>query len=575
MPRSSQVALNAGVCRYPLRVRRVFSPLGLLLSLTLLCLLPWVGKAFFIDDPLFVWSARHIVQVPQNPYGFSVNWYGYQQPMAEVFQNPPLTSYYLAVVGSWCGFSEIPLHLAFLLPALAMMAGTYRLAQRFTSQALLAGVIALFCPVFLVSATSVMSDVLMTAWLTWAMLWWLRATERNRPRDYAAAGLLLSLAFLTKYFAILLWPVWLLYALLRRPRGWQWLLAVAIPALAVVGYEVITNRIYGHGLFWSAATYSHNVVKARGSGVYNVLDGFCFCGGCLLPLLFMAPQLWGRSLWKFGAAAVACLLLLSAFARLPVAPNARVGDYSDWLRLPVLLQGFFLIMAGLAVPVFALQPLFKRSQPSPLSPASQPTQGGEVTFLAAWIGVTFVFGVALNWTLSARSILPLVPPSAVVMAMRLEMLQVKGWRLWWPLAPCAIVCLLVLQGDWAMASVQREEARDAAAIALARAHTGWYEGGWGFSFYAQQSGLLPVDFTASAAGAGDAVAAATNTPNVNHLPPAVFTNIFHTTVPVGAWASTMNGNTGAGFYSTIWGPLPYALGQPPAEKWGVWMVRPR
>src|SRR5271166_5867053 len=92
----------------------------LLTAATLLCLLPFSGKAFHIDDPLFLWSAQHIVRHPLDPYGFQVNWYGWQMPMSEVTKNPPLACYYAAAIGALAGWSERALHLGFLLPTLLM-----------------------------------------------------------------------------------------------------------------------------------------------------------------------------------------------------------------------------------------------------------------------------------------------------------------------------------------------------------------------------------------------------------------------------------------------------------------------
>src|SRR5262249_54621551 len=72
---------------------------ALLLALTLLLLVPFAGKAFHIDDPLFLSTARHIVERPLDPYGFRVNWYGDEMPMWEVTKNPPLLAYLVAGAG--------------------------------------------------------------------------------------------------------------------------------------------------------------------------------------------------------------------------------------------------------------------------------------------------------------------------------------------------------------------------------------------------------------------------------------------------------------------------------------------
>src|SRR5436190_12967367 len=68
------------------------------LSVLLLApLLVFLKRPFHIDDPLFIWVARHIQTDPLNPYGFAVNWYGFSMPMSEVTKNPPLASYYIAL----------------------------------------------------------------------------------------------------------------------------------------------------------------------------------------------------------------------------------------------------------------------------------------------------------------------------------------------------------------------------------------------------------------------------------------------------------------------------------------------
>src|ERR1700751_4571012 len=79
----------------------------ILTAATLACLLPFLGKAFHIDDPLFIWTARHVVSEPLNFYNFNVNWSGREEAMSTAMKNPPLAAYYLALVGTLLGWSEI------------------------------------------------------------------------------------------------------------------------------------------------------------------------------------------------------------------------------------------------------------------------------------------------------------------------------------------------------------------------------------------------------------------------------------------------------------------------------------
>ena len=156
-----------------------YKPQALLALITAAALAPFLNKAFYVDDPLFIWMAQQIVRHPLNPYGFDVNWSSFTQPMSAVMQNPPLCSYYIAAIGSIFGWSEMSLHAAFLFWATMSILGTFALAQRFceverrapaspASQEIRppdkranaapfqAALFTLFTPIFLVSATSVM-----------------------------------------------------------------------------------------------------------------------------------------------------------------------------------------------------------------------------------------------------------------------------------------------------------------------------------------------------------------------------------------------------------------------------------
>lgn len=169
---------------------------------TMLCLLPFSGRAFQVDDTLFVWAAQNIAKHPFNPYGFELIWDYTRVRMSEVTQNPPLASYYLAVVGTIAGWSERALHLGFLIPTLGLVLGTYRLAQKFTRSAFLAVSCTLLTPGLLVSASSVMCDVMMLAIWIWAAIFWIEGLEKQRQFFLLLSASLISGAVLTKYFGL-------------------------------------------------------------------------------------------------------------------------------------------------------------------------------------------------------------------------------------------------------------------------------------------------------------------------------------------------------------------------------------
>src|SRR5256885_1966452 len=135
-PMSKQTRARARTAAAPPPDTRPFherSPILFLAIATAIALLPFVNKAFTMDDPLFVWSAQWIADHPLDPNGFTLNWYGRTRRMgflaAEAAATPPLTSYALALASAIVGWEEAPLHVAFGLFAFAVVAGTWSLAR--------------------------------------------------------------------------------------------------------------------------------------------------------------------------------------------------------------------------------------------------------------------------------------------------------------------------------------------------------------------------------------------------------------------------------------------------------------
>src|SRR5579872_2739391 len=129
--------------------------LGFLGAATIACLLPWINKAFSIDDPMYLWGAMQIQSHPLNFYGCDVNWDRTVTPFYDVMKNPPLACYYLAGTAAIVGWSEPAIHAAFLLPAVGTIWGTWYLARSFCRQAVSAALLVLVTPAFLVSGTNV------------------------------------------------------------------------------------------------------------------------------------------------------------------------------------------------------------------------------------------------------------------------------------------------------------------------------------------------------------------------------------------------------------------------------------
>jgi 4-amino-4-deoxy-L-arabinose transferase-like glycosyltransferase len=223
----------------PGRVRRWH--ILVLVALTVASLALFVNRAFNVDEPLFIWSAQHIRQHPLDFYGFAVNWYTATASMSQVMKNPPLASYFIALASTVVGWSEVGLHIAFWLPALGLVLGIYCLARQLTSRPLLSALLALYSPFVLISATSVMCDILMLCLWVWAIVLWVEGLRRDRFRWLILAAFLAGAAALTKYFGVSLLPLMLAVGLLHKRRPGKWTTALVLPIAMLVAYQLWTG----------------------------------------------------------------------------------------------------------------------------------------------------------------------------------------------------------------------------------------------------------------------------------------------------------------------------------------------
>ncbi|MDD3805317.1 MAG: glycosyltransferase family 39 protein, partial [bacterium] len=151
-----------------------------------------------------------------DPYGFNVNWYGVEMPMYEITKNPPLTSYYLALISLFIGWSEVAMHLAMIIPALAVIWGTYRLSAKLAPSPLIAALSTLLTPVFLLSATTIMSDIIMSALWVWAVVLWLEGMDKEKQYLLLLSGIIIAAAIFAKYYAVSLVPLLSIYSIMRK-----------------------------------------------------------------------------------------------------------------------------------------------------------------------------------------------------------------------------------------------------------------------------------------------------------------------------------------------------------------------
>ena len=196
--------------------------------------------------------------------------------------------------------------------------------------------------------------------------------------------------------------------------------------------------------------------------------------------------------------------------------------------------------------------------------------------LALWILGTFLFAAFLNWTVNARSLLPLIPAAAILLARRLDEVRIASPRwptgIWTgilvvPLALSAMISLSIAWGDTALADSGRSVASLIHGETQNQPGSVLFEGHWGFQYYMQLLGARPVEYDKFAFQTGDLVVTPENTTSTFPIAPQFVAAQQILQIDPHAHAATMA--LGAGFYSSVWGPLPFSFGRVPSENYLV------
>lgn len=529
--------------------RRVLPVLALL---TVMLLVPFAGKAFHIDDTLFLKAAHQISAHPFDPYGFSVNWFTTEEPMADVMQNPPLASYYIAAVAAIFGWSEIALHLAFVPFAIAVVLGTYALARRCAAPPVLSALAVLLSPIFLVSSTNVMCDTMMLSMFIWAVVLWIDGITHGSSLRLMWAFGLVALAVLAKYFAVSALLLMAAYAISRRRLTVAPILAIVLSLIVILGYELWTASLYGRGLLSDAVDYANlERWQASSQAWAKSLVGLGFVGAVLPSVFLFAPRLFPR---RAIVGAILLAFVAAPFVVWGVAPTGSPPP--SWENKPLLAAELALLIApGLMIFFLGVT-------------AWRPGVDPEAMLLGLWVLGTFAFGCFINWSVNARAFMPLGPPAAILLARRLAARGMPSVR--WiaaALIAAALLSIAVCWGDYRLAGAGRDAAARVMSLPRSQDATVWFQGHWGFQHYMEERGAKAFDTRAPYFVNGDLVVIPHNNSTVLGLNLRFASSMQLIELPANRWVTTLS--AGAGFYAHVFGPLPFVFGPVPLERYSI------
>lgn len=545
----------------------------IVLLIYLLLFLPFVGKAFHIDDYSFISYAEMINWdfITVTPRDFDLAGNVLQNLIPYEMTHPPLVPYIIKIITALFGKNEVALHLCFLIFPLISIFSILKLrailfpCQR-TSE-ITFGVFFCTLPAFVVNAQNVMTDVPSLAFLLLGIAFFLDGLESGSRLMTSYGSAALTLAVFSSYqmsaFILLL----LLYARFRGKITLQTSAAIFIPLLILLVWLFLVYNMYGvFPLLKSSLTVPEVSIRdlvMEGLVTKNIFKkiftNFAFIGAGMIWIIPLQYAL-NRDLCRFW-------LIYSPLVIVSYMVGINLVDYS--FSRTLLLSA--LVSLGVLTVIKLVSIVWQRK--------SEDENVGRDTFLLLWVLCVFGYCNFLFPFGAARYLLPAFPPILMILfsdQIWQKIGRVKSLRVNVMLCCAVLFALMSAFSDYKYAGCYRDFTEFSKVLFAAESKTStvWYIGEWGMHYYMEKAGARYLYANSNEPLPGDYIII----PEMTNLwlPSQqlkirwayAFRSSYSSWLPL----RLFNMRSNAGFYSDNIGLLPFAFSFEPDEVFTVFKI---
>jgi len=249
--------------------------------------LPFINKPFHIDEPLFLYSARSINKNIVMPYNFSFPAENRIRTGFDGFTNPPLNSYFIALISHFFGEREMVLHSFFIIFAIFASFSILMLSSLFVKNTLLATFLSITTPVFILQSHSLMPDIAVLGFWCFAIYFFVKGLNEYNKRLLFLSSVFISLALLSRYNGILLILLLFIYSLLNRNKISLHILYLLIPIFVFVLWCLHNIFLYGRMHILSPIMISLSFYMNFRNILPRVILNFIYIGSLMIfPVCF-------------------------------------------------------------------------------------------------------------------------------------------------------------------------------------------------------------------------------------------------------------------------------------------------
>ena len=448
-----------------------------ILALVLALRLPFLNQAIQGDDLYYLYGAEHAQIDPLHP---THTQYLFQGDLVDMRgqSHPPLNSWILGALLALLGdVREAPFHLAYALFSIAAAMAMWSLAQRFSGRPLLATLLFCAVPAFVINGNSLEADLpFLALWMS-AVALFVYAVDCKSGAALAGSALAAGLAGLAAYQGIFLTPILGVY-LLQHRRSWRagWAATLAAPAL-LLAWQLWERSSSGALPAWLLAGYLRAYdFESLSRKAHAILALAVNLGWIVSPILLVAQ-----------AVKPAVSRVVSTLARPEASPRMATRQAGQPApRSALRWQWAAAILAALAAAFYDPNPLGWLSAACGAWLLAWCFERG---FLGWWVLIFLACAVAVFFVGSARYLLPVAAPIAILAADAV------------PARLVAAGFVLQLALSIALATVNYQHAGAYRDFAVKLFHEGasdsaprrvWIDADWGLRWYLEAEGGLPL-----------------------------------------------------------------------------------
>ncbi len=250
--------------------------------------LPFISQPIHIDDHLFLNSADSINKNFLLPYNF--HFLTVEETVKggfEGFTNPPLNSYFLAMIIRFFGAKPVVLHSFFILFAAFGAFSFYLLSKLFVKNTLLATCAAITTPVFMLQSHSLMPDIMLLGLWCQAVYFYIKSLNTDNKNFLVLSSIFTSLALLTRYNSFMLIPLLFIYTLLKKNNLKPFVLYLTIPLGAFILWCLHNVVFYGKPHILTPIIVSQSFYLKLSSILPRIILYFIYIGSLIVyPVCF-------------------------------------------------------------------------------------------------------------------------------------------------------------------------------------------------------------------------------------------------------------------------------------------------